>query len=109
MSEASYNLDTMIGGWFVGDFDPSVVKTDAFEVGVKSYKAGDRDARHYHKIAREITLVVSGRVRMLDREWGEGSLIVIEPGTVNAFEALTDATLTVVKIPSAKNDKYLVD
>ena len=54
MSEASYNLDDMIGGWFVGDFDPSVVKTDA-------------------------------------------------------FEALTDATLTVVKIPSAKNDKYLVD
>ncbi|MBP2461959.1 MULTISPECIES: hypothetical protein [Rhizobium/Agrobacterium group] len=109
MCEPSYNLDNMIGGWFVGDFDPSVVKTDAFEVGVKSYKAGDRDARHYHKIAREITLVVSGRVRMLDREWGEGSLIVIEPGTVNAFEALTDATLTVVKIPSAKNDKYLVD
>ncbi|WP_430254235.1 cupin domain-containing protein [Neorhizobium sp. DAR64872/K0K18] len=108
MSEASYNLDDMIGGWFVGDFDPSVVKTDAFEVGVKSYKAGDRDARHYHKIAKEITLVVSGRVRMLDREWDEGSFIVIEPGTVNEFEALTDATLTVVKIPSATDDKFLV-
>lgn len=103
-----YNLSEMIGGWFVGDFDPSVERTDAFEVGVKSYKAGARDAKHYHKVAKEITLVVSGRVRMLDREWGEGSIIVIPPGMVNEFEAITDATLTVVKIPSAKDDKYLV-
>jgi quercetin dioxygenase-like cupin family protein len=70
--------------------------------------AGDKDAAHYHKIAREITLVVSGTVRMVDQVWEAGSIIDIEPGRVNQFEALTDATVTVVKIPSAKNDKYLV-
>lgn len=109
MSGDAFHLKDMIGGWFVGDFEPTVARTDAFEVGVKSYKAGDRDARHYHKIAREITLVVSGSVRMLDKVWDAGSIVVIEPGVVNEFEALTDATLTVVKIPSAKDDKYLVD
>ncbi|WP_112945291.1 MULTISPECIES: cupin domain-containing protein [unclassified Rhizobium] len=108
MSEKPFTLNDMIGGWFIGDFDPTVVKTDAFEVGVKHYVAGDKDAAHYHKIAREITLVVSGTVRMIDQVWEAGSIIDIEPGKVNQFEALTDATVTVVKIPSAKNDKYLV-
>ncbi|WP_283193951.1 cupin domain-containing protein [Rhizobium sp. AN80A] len=108
MSDKPLTLNDMIGGWFVGDFDPTVVKTDAFEVGVKHYVAGDKDAAHYHKIAREITLVVSGTVRMIDQVWEAGSIIDIEPGRVNQFEALTDATVTVVKIPSAKNDKYLV-
>jgi hypothetical protein len=98
----------MIGGWFIGDFEPSVLKTDAFEVGIKQYRAGDQDPAHYHKVSREITVVVSGRVRMLGKEWDTGSIVDIPPGTVNAFEALTDATLAVVKVPSAKNDKYLV-
>lgn len=108
MPDSNMTLDQMIGGWFIGDFEPSIVKTQNFEVGVKTYGQGDRDPAHYHKIAREITLVISGRVRMLDKEWGAGSIIDIAPGVVNAFEALTDATLAVVKIPSAKDDKYLV-
>ena len=37
----SHNLKDMIGGWFIGDFDPSVWKTSAFEVAVKEYKSGD--------------------------------------------------------------------
>lgn len=45
------NLDSMIRGWFVGDFEPNVLKSDQVEVGVKSYKKGDYEERHYHKIA----------------------------------------------------------
>lgn len=108
MPDGSMTLKQMIGGWFIGDFEPSVVRTQDFEVGVKTYAQGDRDPAHYHKIAREITLVISGKVRMLDKEWDAGSIIDIAPGVVNAFEALSDATLAVVKIPSAKDDKYLV-
>jgi len=108
MSDPALTLNDMVGGWFIGNFDPSVVKTQDFEVGVKSYKAGDRDPAHFHKIAREITLVISGTVRMLDKEWAAGSIIDIQPGITNAFEAVTDATLAVVKIPSARDDKYLV-
>ena len=29
------NLDSMIRGWFVGDFEPNVLKSDQVEVGVK--------------------------------------------------------------------------
>jgi hypothetical protein len=33
----------MVKGWFVGDFDPSVSRSKDVEVGVKHYRAGDRE------------------------------------------------------------------
>lgn len=101
-------LDHMIKGWFVGNFEPSMFPTEACEVAVKHYKAGDREGAHFHKIATEITVIVKGRVRMMNREWGEGDIVMLEPGEVTDFEALTDAINVVVKLPGATQDKYIV-
>ena len=103
------NLDEMTRGWFIGNFEPSLLKTNDVEVAVKEYKKGDKEAAHYHKIATEGTVITKGRVRMFDREWGEGDIIVAEPGDITDFEALEDAQNVVVKIPGANNDKYLVE
>jgi hypothetical protein len=103
-----FDLKDFTGGWFVGDFDPSLVKTDAFEVAVKSYPAGAKEKKHFHKIAIEFTLITNGQVRMNGNEFGSGSIIRIEPGEATDFEALTDVTTVVVKVPSAKNDKFIV-
>lgn len=103
------HLSDMVKGWFVGNFEPTLLATDACEVAVKRYKAGDREDRHHHKIATEVTLVLEGRVRMCGQEWGAGSIIVLEPGEATDFEALTDAVNVVVKTPGASNDKYLGD
>jgi quercetin dioxygenase-like cupin family protein len=103
-----FKLEDMIKGWFVGGFSPSALKTEAVEVAVKEYKAGDHEGAHYHKIATEITVIVSGRVKMMGKEWGPGDIIVVEPGEATDFEALTDATNVVVKLPGALNDKYIV-
>jgi quercetin dioxygenase-like cupin family protein len=103
------HLDNMIKGWFVGNFTPTALSTEACEVAVKRYKAGELEAAHFHKIATEVTLVLSGQIRMAGKEWGPGDIIVLSPGEVTSFEALTDAVNVVVKIPGATNDKYLVD
>ncbi len=100
-------LEDFTKGWIVGNFDPSLIKTDAVEVGVKFYKRGDREVSHHHKIATEITVVVSGRVRMLGREFGAGDVVTLPPGTSTAFEVLEDAVTAVVKHPGASDDKYL--
>lgn len=100
-------LEDMTKGWFVGNFDPSLLKTNAVEVAVKYYKAGDFEESHYHKIATEITVIVSGVVRMNGIEYGEGDIIVMEPGDKTDFFAVTDAINTVVKLPGANDDKYL--
>ena len=102
-------LDDMVKGWFVGNFEPTLYRTNDVEVAVKRYKPGDYDAAHFHKIATEITVVVSGRVRMNSVEYGAGDIIVMEPGDVTDFEALTDVVNVVVKLPGANNDKYVVE
>ena len=105
----SYRLQNMQKGWFVANFDPSVLKTNAVEVAVKCYKKGDSESAHYHKIATEITVIINGKVRMFGREWGAGDIIIVEPGDITSFEALEDTDSTVVKIPGANNDKYLAE
>ncbi len=102
------NLSDMKGGWFIGNFEPSLCHTNDVEVAVKRYKAKDREKEHYHKIATEYTLVVSGAIRMGGREYNKGDIVIIEPNEVTDFEALTDAVNVVVKIPGANNDKYIV-
>lgn len=99
-------LDEMVRGWFVGDFSPSILSTQSCEVGVKTYQAGDYESAHYHKVATEVTLILSGRARMSGQEWGPGDIITIEPGEVTDFLAITDVVNVVVKVPSVANDKY---
>jgi quercetin dioxygenase-like cupin family protein len=107
MKEAK--LSEMHRGWFIGKFVPSVFETEACEVAVKVYAAGDREASHYHRVSTEITVVISGKIRMRNREWGLGDIIVIEPGEATDFEAVTDAVNVVVKLPGELNDKFLLN
>lgn len=101
-------LEDMIKGWFVGNFEPSLLKTNDVEVAVKEYKYGEYEARHYHKVATEITVIVRGRVKMNGVEYAEGDMIVIEPGESTDFLCLEEGTRNVVvKYPGVNNDKYL--
>lgn len=103
------SLEEMIGGWFVGDFSPSIMSTPTFEVGVKSYKAGMKEPRHVHHLATEITLLVSGRAIMAGAIMKPNDIVRLEPGEESAFEALEDCKLVVIKTPSISNDKEILD
>jgi len=97
----------MVRGWFVGSFEPSLYKTNDVEVAVQTFKAGDKEASHCHKIATEITVIVSGKAVMKGVEYSTGDIICIPPGEYTDFQALEDTVTTVVKLPGALNDKYL--
>lgn len=99
-------LDDMVRGWFVGAFEPTALHSPACEVAFRKYVAGESEAAHFHKVASEVTLLLEGRMRMAGREWGPGDIVVLAPGEVSAFEALTDLTLVVVKVPGALGDKF---
>ncbi len=99
-------LNEMIKGWFVGNFKPTLYKTNDVEVGVKTYCAGNCEDWHYHKIATEITVIIAGEVEMNGKKYSAGDIIVIPPGEGTDFKALSDAKNVVVKIPGANNDKY---
>ena len=100
-------LSDMTKGWFIGNFSPTLLKTNDCEVAVKSYKKGDYEEAHYHKIATEYTVIISGRVRMNGVEYQAGDIVVMEPSESTDFECLEDNTVNVVvKIPGANSDKY---
>lgn len=100
-------LDEMKLGWFIGNFSPSLHVTEDVEVAVKSYQAGDHEDWHYHKIATEFTVIVSGVVEMNGVRYVKGDIIVMMPGEGTDFRVIEDAVTTVVKLPGATNDKYL--
>ncbi len=101
-----HNLKDMFKGWFVGDFTPTVFKSDAIEVAVKHYRAGEREESHFHKVATELTVVVTGEIKIGGQLFKAGDIVVVHPGEAKDFEAVTDAALTIVKAPSVKGDKY---
>ena len=100
------NLDNFIRGWFVGNFEPTLYKTNDVEVAVKYYKKGTNEKSHIHKIASEITVIISGKVKINTIIFKEKDIIFIEPNEISSFEAIEDTTTLVVKIPGAENDKY---
>lgn len=97
----------MIRGWFVGNFIPTTFDTKACEASVRRYKAGDFEPLHHHKVATEITAIISGTVKMNGVTYSEGDIIVTEPGDATDFLAETDAVNVVIKVPSVIGDKYL--
>jgi hypothetical protein len=101
-----FKLENMVKGWFVGDIVPAAFVTGACEVAVKTYFGGDYEPAHFHKVATEITVIISGEVEMCGRKWIAGDIVVLPPGAVTDFRALCNVTSVVVKVPGAKNDKY---
>jgi hypothetical protein len=99
-------LNEMVGGWMVGAFEPTCYRTEACEVACKRYNAGSVEARHVHRVATEITLVVSGRVRMNGRMFTSGDIVILSPGDATDFTALEPTTTVIVKVPSVPGDKY---
>ena len=100
------NINDMTGGWFIGNFEPSALKTNQFEVCYKVHKKGEAWPVHYHKVATEINYLIRGAMRIKNRELREGDIFILHPGEIADPVFLDDCELIVVKTPSVKNDKY---
>ncbi len=103
-----YSLNTFTRGWIIGDFEPSILRTKNFEVMVREYKKGDKEPKHVHKIAAEITVIVRGKFKMSDYVLSQGDIIHLEPHDPTDFECLEDGVTAVIKTPSVIGDKHLV-
>jgi quercetin dioxygenase-like cupin family protein len=100
------NLTDFHRGWIIGDFSPSLVKSKEFEVGLLTHLKGERWPKHYHAIATEYNVLVSGRMTINGMEIIQGQVFVIEPGEVADPFFVEDCLVLCIKIPSLPNDKY---
>lgn len=103
-----YKLENFTKGWVVGNFLPSVHLTDAFELGVKFFRKGDVEPSHKQIVATEVTVVVSGEIRLAKEFFFAGDVISIPPGEIADFESLTDSCVVCIKFPSIPEDKVTI-
>jgi quercetin dioxygenase-like cupin family protein len=99
-------LNNMTRGWFIGNFEPSVLKTKDFEVGVLNFKKGEKNPPHYHKISTEYNVLLSGTFTTNGITLEEGDIFVIYPNEIVDPEFHTDCKILCVKTPSSTKDKY---
>ena len=99
-------LSDMTRGWFIGDFEPSVLRTPLFEVGVLSHKKGEAWPAHYHRVATEYNVLLSGSMRIAGEVIEVGDIFWFEPEDVADPEFLENCKVLCVKRPSIIGDKY---
>ena len=103
-----FRLENMTSGWFVGDFEPTSFRTSDFEACYRVHPAGEHWPSHYHKIATEVNLLISGRMRLGGALLTRGDIFILEPGDIADPVFEEDCAVICLKRPSAKEDKYLV-
>ena len=95
-------------GWFIGNFEPSAFKTDAFEVCMKKHPKGEKWPKHYHKIITEINYLIRGKMTIQNTTFEAGDVFILEPYDVADPDFLEDCELIVVKVPYVKGDYVIV-
>lgn len=102
------NINDFKGGWFIGNFEPSIFHTKRFEVGYKKHKKGEHIEPHYHECSTEWTLIIKGKEKINDKIYSEGDIIEIKPDEIVHVEILEDLEVLVVRNKSIPEDKVLV-
>ena len=104
-----HKIKEMKGGWFIGDFEPSVLRTDLFEVALHVHKKGEHHDTHYHSIATEYNVLIEGRMKIAGRIIESGDIFIFEPEEVADPIFLEDCKIICVKTPSVIGDKYVIN
>lgn len=95
-------------GWLVGQFDPSIIKTESFEVGYKKHKKGEIYDKHYHKIGTEINLLTKGKMKIQNKILNEGDIFIISPYEISDPVFLEDCEVLIIRDSSNPKDKYII-
>ena len=105
-------ISDMENGWFIGNFEPSIHKTDQFEISHMKIDKGHEPTPHTHKLAMELTYIVSGEAIIFyeNKEFciTSGNFFMYEPGDVANMVYTRDSDIIVIKWPSVPNDKYVI-
>ena len=95
-------------GWVIGDFSPALVRSKEFEVGLLTHLKDEKWPKHYHAIATEYNVLVSGKMTINGVKLSDGDVFVIGPGEIADPVFHEDCKVLCIKIPSLPKDKYEV-
>jgi hypothetical protein len=92
--------------WLIGNFEPSVFKTDKLEFGIHQHKKNEPTIPHFHLLTTEINVIMDGAVKVGDSVLMNGGIFIYQPSEISQVEFLEDTTLLVIRDGSFKGDKY---
>jgi hypothetical protein len=104
-----YKINNFTKGWIVGDFEPNIIRTKDFEFMVRFYNEGEKEMRHVHKIADEITVIIDGVFLMNKEKVIKGDIIHLKPEESTDFICVASGATAVIKTPSAIGDKFFIN
>lgn len=99
------NVSTTVGGWYIGNFENAIYKTNGFEASYKKHKKGEKYGWHYHQYLDEINLVVSGKIKIQGQVFSVGDIFILEPYDIADPEFIEDCEIICIKSPNITNDK----
>lgn len=102
----TYRLENFKRGWFIGNFDPSIYKTDQFEVAIITHHKEENWPAHYHKVGTEYNILLEGKMMVGGKEINPWDIFVFEPGEIADPVFLENCKVLCVKVPSLPGDKY---
>lgn len=105
----TYKINEMKNGWFIGNFEPSILKTKDFEVGVLHHHKGEVWPKHKHEYLEEYNYLLSGKMLINNCILNAGDLFVFEREEIADPIFLEDCIVIVIKVPSVPGDKVIIE
>lgn len=102
------DLDNYTRGWLIGDFIPSIEKNIDYEVGYLQHQKNTFWDYHYHKKSKEINILIKGKMIINNLTYNTNDIFIINPNVISCPIFLEDCEIICIKIPSSKNDKYII-
>ena len=103
-----FNINDMFRGWFIGNFEPAVLKNSGFEIGYLLHKQGEKWDTHYHNNIDEVNLLIKGKMILNDIEIRPNEIFVIKHKTIACPIFLEDCYIICIKIPFMVGDKTII-
>jgi dTDP-glucose pyrophosphorylase len=105
---SNIELKNYTRGWLVGNFVPSIEKNTECEIGYLQHTKNTFWDYHYHKKSKEINILVKGKMIINNIIYNKNDIFIINPNVISCPIFLEDCEIICIKIPSSKNDKYIV-
>ena len=96
-------------GWFIGNFEPTILKTSDFEVALKIHNRDEDIAPHRHNRTIEYNLLTSGEMNVNGSKIEEGDIFIFEKSETCHVQVISEvAKVVCIKVPSNPDDKEFI-
>lgn len=101
-------INEYVRGWLIGNFEPSIMKTTEYEIGIMSHFTGEHHGFHYHQHLTEFNILLSGKILLNNIPINAGTIFIMNKNIIACSKFLEDCKILCIKVPSVPGDKTII-